>query len=213
MFSRHRQRGDVHGDAAIHVERPDQEETAPAHDGPEETNTGLTSVSHTDVSVSASAQLLVLLVFEEQPLDEPQSDQDQPVDLGDGEGPRHSVHVVEELVGQRRAHGLVRHPLVDDGDHNGGEDEVEQGVEEGHARLPPLLGKPVRPLLRHGDLHVVAVFPQPAAQRVDQLVLLEDAAQFAALLMLFAAVRISGGRWRRGEAGWVTVSNPRRMRR
>lgn len=28
MFSRYRQGGDVHGDAAIHVESPDQEETA-----------------------------------------------------------------------------------------------------------------------------------------------------------------------------------------
>lgn len=33
VFARHRQRGDVHGDAAIHVERPDQEETPSAHDG------------------------------------------------------------------------------------------------------------------------------------------------------------------------------------
>lgn len=32
MFPRHRQRGDVHGDAAIHVESPDQEETAAADD-------------------------------------------------------------------------------------------------------------------------------------------------------------------------------------
>ena len=28
VLPRYRQRGDVHGDAAIHVERPDQEETA-----------------------------------------------------------------------------------------------------------------------------------------------------------------------------------------
>lgn len=32
MFSRHRQGGDVHGDAAVHVESPDQEETATTHD-------------------------------------------------------------------------------------------------------------------------------------------------------------------------------------
>lgn len=32
VFPRYRQRGDVHGDAAIHVERPDQEETATTHD-------------------------------------------------------------------------------------------------------------------------------------------------------------------------------------
>lgn len=33
MLPRHRQCGDVHGDAAVHVERPDEEEAAPAHDG------------------------------------------------------------------------------------------------------------------------------------------------------------------------------------
>lgn len=151
-------------------------------------------------------------MFEEQPLDEPESDQDQPVDLGDGERPRHSVHVVEELVWQRRAHRLVRHPLVDDGDDDGGEDEVEQGVEEGHAGLPPLFGQAVRPLLRHGDLHVVAVPPQAAAQRVDQLVLFEQAAQFA-LLLLFAVVGVGGRRRQGGEAGRVPVDDPRRMRR
>lgn len=36
VFSRHRQRGDVHGDAAIHVERPDQEETATTDNSSEE---------------------------------------------------------------------------------------------------------------------------------------------------------------------------------
>jgi len=33
VFARHRQRGDVHGDAAVHVERPDEEETPASHDG------------------------------------------------------------------------------------------------------------------------------------------------------------------------------------
>lgn len=40
VFPRHRQRGDVHGDAAVHVERPDQEEAAPAHDGPAQNHSG-----------------------------------------------------------------------------------------------------------------------------------------------------------------------------
>lgn len=34
MLPRYRQCGDVHGDAAVHVERANQEETAAAHDGP-----------------------------------------------------------------------------------------------------------------------------------------------------------------------------------
>lgn len=38
MFPRHRQRGDVHGDAAVHVERPDQEETPAPDDGSAETD-------------------------------------------------------------------------------------------------------------------------------------------------------------------------------
>jgi len=33
VFPGHRQGGDVHGDAAVHVESPDEEEAAPAHDG------------------------------------------------------------------------------------------------------------------------------------------------------------------------------------
>lgn len=33
MLPRHRQGGDIHGDAAVHVERPDQEETAATDDG------------------------------------------------------------------------------------------------------------------------------------------------------------------------------------
>lgn len=33
VLARHGQRRDVHGDAAVHVERPDQEETPTAHDG------------------------------------------------------------------------------------------------------------------------------------------------------------------------------------
>lgn len=102
-------------------------------------------------------------MFQEDPLDEPESDQDQPVGLSDIEGPGHSVHVVKELVRQRRVHRLVRHPLVDDGDDDGGEDEVEQGVEKSHAGLPPLLRKAVRPLLRHSDFDVVAVSPQSVA--------------------------------------------------
>jgi len=150
-------------------------------------------------------------VFEEDPLDEPESHQDQPVGLGDGEGPRHPVHVVEELVGQRRAHRLVRNPLVDDGDDDGGEDEVDGGVEEGHGGLPPLVGEAVGALLRHGDLDVVAAALQPAAQGVDQLVLLQQAAQPAALGSVFAIEGVCRGRRRRGEAVWVPVGNPRRM--
>lgn len=153
---------------------------------------------------------LDVLVFEEEPLDEPESTQDQPVDLGDGEGPGHSVHVVEELVGQWRAHRLVRHPLVDDGDDHSGEDEVERGVEEGHGRLPPLLGEAVGPFLRHRDLDVLAVFPQTAAQSLDQLVLFQQAAQFAARP---AIVCVRGGRRRGGELGDFTVGDPRRASR
>lgn len=36
VFSRHRQGGDVHGDAAVHVECPNQEEAASTHDSSEE---------------------------------------------------------------------------------------------------------------------------------------------------------------------------------
>lgn len=36
VFSRNGQGGDVHGDAAVHVESPDQEETATANYRPEE---------------------------------------------------------------------------------------------------------------------------------------------------------------------------------
>lgn len=149
-------------------------------------------------------------MFEEEPLDEPESTQDQPVDLSDGEGPRHSVHVVEELVGQRRAHRLVWNSLVDDGDDDGGEDEVECGVEEGHGGLPPLLGETVGPFLRHGDLDILAVFPEPAAQSLDQLVLFQQAAQFTACS---AIVCIHGGRRRGGELGGFTVGDPWRARR
>ncbi len=41
MFPRHRQRGDVHGEAAIHVESPDEEETATTNDGSEEKDVSL----------------------------------------------------------------------------------------------------------------------------------------------------------------------------
>lgn len=33
MFSRHRQSGDVHCNAAIHVDSPDEEEAATTHNG------------------------------------------------------------------------------------------------------------------------------------------------------------------------------------
>lgn len=144
-------------------------------------------------------------MFKEGPLDEPESDQDQPVGLSDIEGPGHSVHVVKELVRQWRVHRLVRHPLVDNGDDDGGEDEVEQGIKESHASLPPLLREAVCPLLRHSDFDVVTVSPQSIAQRVDQLVLFQQAAQFA-----FAVVGVRGGRRHGGVPCWVTVGNPLR---
>lgn len=156
-------------------------------------------------------------MFEEEPLHEPEADQDEAVDLGDGEGPRHSVHVVEELVGQRRAHRLVRHPLVDDGDDDSGEDKVEEGVEEGHARFPPLPGQAVGALLRHGNLDVVAVSPQPIAKRVDQLAVLQQVAHAAVLVFRFAVVVVDRGRRRRSRGGvvasWVTVGDPLGMAR
>lgn len=144
-------------------------------------------------------------MFEEEPLDEPESHQDQPVGLGDGEGPGDSVHVVEELVGQRRVQGLVRHSLVDDGDDDGGEDEVEEGVEEGHARLPPLVGEEAGVLLLHGDLDVVAAPLQSVAQGGDQLALHQ--AHWGPLAPAFTVLSVC--RWRRWSvAGWAAVSNP-----
>lgn len=144
-------------------------------------------------------------MFEEYPLDQPEPHQDQAVGLGDGERPGDPVHVVKELVGQRRAHGLVWDPLVDDGDDHGGEDEVEDGVEEGHARFPPLVGEVVGALLGHGDLGVVAAALQPA-QRLHQGVLLQQSAQ-ATAAPAFAVVVIWGGR---AEAARAAVGDPLR---
>lgn len=154
-----------------------------------------------------------LPVFEAEPLDEPEATQDQPVDLGHRERPRNSVHVVKELVGQRRIHRLVGDPLVDHGDDHGGEDQVEEGVEEGHARLPPLCGQAVGVLLRHADLDVAAVFPQAAAQRVDQLVLLQEAAHVGARRPPFPIQLIRGGRRRGGQWGRLAIGDPRGVRR
>lgn len=173
MFSRHWQRRDVHREAAIHVERPDQEETAARDDG---------------------------FVFEEEPLEQPQSHEDQPVDLGHSERPRHSVDVIEELIGQRRADGFIRDSLVDDGDDHSRKHQVEQGVEESHARFPPLLGETIGPVFRYGDLDVIAVTSQPAAQGLDQTLLFEKPARFAVVLVLLevcGAVRDTFGRVRR----------------
>lgn len=153
----------------------------------------------------------VLLVLEEEPLDQPESHQDQPVGLGDGEGPGDSVHVVEELVGQRRVQGLVRHSLVDHGDDDGGEDEVEEGVEEGHACLPPLVGEEAGVLLLHADLDVVAAPLQLVAQGGDQLVLLQQAAQSGPLAPGFTVLSVRRRRRRRGGvAGRAAVSDPLR---
>lgn len=129
-------------------------------------------------------------MFEQQPLDQPQPDQNQPVGLGDGEGPGDPVHVVEELVRQRRAHRLVGYSLMDDGDDDGGEDEVEEGVEEGHAGLPPLAGQAVGRLRIGADLLVVAASLQLVVQRLDQ----HQAAQPAAPVI---TVEVVWGRRRR----------------
>lgn len=176
VLPRHRQGGDVHGDTAIHVESPDHEETATSDDR---------------------------FVFKEDPLDEPESNQDQPVDLRDGERPRHSVDIVEELVRQWRTHRLIRHPFMDDCDDNSCKDEVEHGVKESHACFPPLSREAVGALLRHADLDVIAVLPESTAERLDQ-----QAAQFVALLLLFSIMGVAGFRWlgRRGGVSWrVTV--------
>lgn len=93
---------------------------------------------------------------------------------------------------------------MDDSDDDSGEDQIEDSVEEGHARLPPLFGQAVCPLLRHGNLHIVTVFPKPTTQRMDQLVLLQQATHFAAL----AVVYVSTGRWRGCGAGGLAVGNP-----
>lgn len=143
-------------------------------------------------------------MFQTEPLDEPESDQDQTIDLTDCEGPGHPVHVVKELVWQRGVDGLVRDPLVDDGDNDGGEEEVEECIKESHAGLPPLFREAFALLLWEADLDVVAASSQSTVQCTDYWILLKAGDQLAALV--FALVIMVVGSCLRKDDKLLTIN-------